>query len=181
MAPMAWRLRKAGYRTLSLTYPSLTRDIDACAQSLHPAIARFADGLDSELHVVTHSMGGLVARSYLDAHRPRNLGRVVMLAPPHGGSEIADMLQHTLFYRTLFGPAGQQLTTAAGFGAALRDVDYGLGIIAGAHDGKVSVASTRLNGMSDHIVVGATHTLMLLDARVAEQTVHFLKAGTFRR
>jgi pimeloyl-ACP methyl ester carboxylesterase len=193
MAPMAWRLRNADYRTLALTYPSLTNDIEACAESLHREIARFADSLDGEIHFVCHSLGGLVARGYLDKHRPQRLGRVVMLAPPHGGSEVADFLQHNPLYRMVFGAAGQQLTTAAGFGTTLNGVDYPLGIIAGdrsmlpfspisgAHDGKVSVASTRVAGMADHIVVGVTHTLMLLDPRVAEQAVHFLKEGTFRR
>ncbi len=66
------------------------------------------------LHVVTHSMGGLLARSYLTRHRPAALGRVVMLGPPNGGSEVADLLVRTALYRRMFGPAGAQLTTGAG-------------------------------------------------------------------
>ncbi len=45
-APMAWRLRKAGYRTLALSYPSLLRDIGGCAEYLHPEISRFVKEID---------------------------------------------------------------------------------------------------------------------------------------
>jgi pimeloyl-ACP methyl ester carboxylesterase len=192
-APMAWRIRKHGYRTLALTYPSLVQDIGGCAEYLHPAISQFASRIDGRLHFVTHSMGGLVVRAYLRRHRPGNLGRVVMLAPPNHGSEIADLLRNNPLYRGVFGPAGQQLTTQAALEPLLGTVDYPLGVIAGnkslfplsvirgAHDGKVSVASTRIDGMADHIVLPVAHALMVLDARVAEQTMCFLKEGRFGR
>lgn len=197
LMPMAWRLRRHGYRTLALTYPSLTRDIGACAAFLDEPIARFAESLDGRVHFVTHSMGGLVARACIARHRPRNLGRVVMLAPPFGGSEVADLLHDTALlrplFRRLFGPAGQQLTTDAKLDALLGEIDFPLGVIAGnrpffpfsvirgPHDGKVSVAATRAPGMTDHVVLRVTHTLMVLDPRVAEQTLHFLREGRFRK
>ncbi len=146
-------------------------------------------------------MGGLVIRAYLKRHRPSRLGRVVMLGTPNQGSEIADMLKNFAPYRWLYGPAGQQLITEQ---TSVRDlfipVDYDLGIIAGnrpfdlfcswvigrgktdkANDGKVSVASTRLDGMSDHIVLPTNHTVMPADAAVMRQAVHFLHNGRFDR
>ena len=91
-----------------------------------------------------------------------------MLGTPNSGSEIADRLKNFGAYRAFFGPAGQQLGTQrdAAIEALFPPVDYPVGIIAGnrsidpvagtmlpkPHDGRVSVANTRLDGMADHIV-----------------------------
>jgi hypothetical protein len=119
-----------------------------------------------------------------------------MLGTPNGGSEIADRLKDLLFYRAWFGPAGQQLVTRRdpSPGAMLSPVDYPLGIIAGnrsiypissaplpkPHDGRVSVASTKLDGMADHIVIRASHPWLVRDAAAIEQTIAFLRDGQFR-
>ena len=108
-------------------------------------------------------------------YRPQRLGRVVMLGTPNGGSEIADRLKHIAAYRAFFGPAGQQLGTQrdAAIEALFPPVDYPVGIIAGdrsidpirsallpkPHDGRVSVANTRLDGMADHVVIGTIASL----------------------
>jgi pimeloyl-ACP methyl ester carboxylesterase len=140
-------------------------------------------------------MGGLLARAYLAKYPPRRLGRVILLGTPNNGSEIADRFRHFAIYRAFFGPAGQQLTTApdAATKALLPAPDYPLGVIAGTrsiypiasrflpspNDGRVSVASTRLDGMTDHVVIPTAHPLLLRDARAVAQTVAFLRNGRF--
>ncbi len=140
-------------------------------------------------------MGGLLARVYLAKYRPQRLGRVVMLGTPNGGSEIADRLKNFLPYRAFFGPAGQQLGTRrdADIDALLPPVNYPVGIIAGnrsiypitsvmlpkPHDGRVSVENTRLDGMADHIVIGASHPWLVRNGEAIEQTIAFLKGGQF--
>ena len=101
------RLRGDG---LSGTCRPVRGDVDERRDPLAHA-RTFVGGLDGRLHFVTHSMGGLVARSFINRHRPDNLGRVVALAPPNGGSEVADFLSRNLLYQRYFGPAGAQLTT----------------------------------------------------------------------
>ena len=194
---MELALSEAGYATLNLDYDSRRKPLDALAEDIQPAIAPFANGLNGSIHFVCHSMGGLLARVYLARHRPSRLGRVVMLGTPNGGSEIADRLKNLSAYRAFFGPAGQQLGTLrdAATSALLPAADYPLGIIAGSrsvypitsvmlprpHDGRVSVAATRLDGMADHIVIPASHPWLVRNAEAIAQTIAFLRSGKFRR
>lgn len=89
---MARRLRREGFAVLNLDYESRHGTLESLADAIHPAVAAFAAGLESRLHFVTHSLGGLLVRVYLSQHKPTRLGRVVMLGPPNDGSPIADLL-----------------------------------------------------------------------------------------
>jgi hypothetical protein len=126
------------------------------------------------------------------------LGRLVMLGTPNAGSEIADRLKNFKTYRAWFGPAGQQLVTRrdAATKAMFASIDYPVGIIAGnrsiypfasalllprPNDGRVSVENTKLDGMSDHIVIGSSHPWLLRNRQAIEQTIGFLKEGRFNR
>jgi pimeloyl-ACP methyl ester carboxylesterase len=123
----------AGFAVLNLDYASRSKALEALAEDIHAAIEHFSGGIDGSLHFVGHSMGGLLTRVYLARHRPKRLGRVVMLGTPNGGSEIADRLRNFLPYRAFFGPAGQQLGTErdAAIIAMFPPVDYPVGVIAG--------------------------------------------------
>jgi pimeloyl-ACP methyl ester carboxylesterase len=194
MRPLQRVLCRAGYEALAISYPWRRYNVDRLA-------AWVADHLETSAvwerfvraHFVTHSMGGLIAHTVVEAHaRPERIGRVVMLGPPNGGSEVADLLHRTPPYRWFYGPAGQDLTTMAR--AAGTPPSYALGVIAGdrgwpyllgnlaipkPHDGRVAVARTRLAGMADHIVVPTTHSFMPGSARVHRQVLHFLAQGRF--
>jgi hypothetical protein len=126
---------------------------------------------------------------------PGNLGRVVMLAPPNRGSEVADRLKDNLFFKLCTGPAGQQLgTDESSVPRRLGPIDFELGVIAGDRslnplfsswipgpdDGKVSVAAARLDGMKDFLIVHHSHTWMPWSRNVVNATVRFLRAGCFR-
>ena len=194
---MELALQDAGFATLNLDYESRRKALDALAEDIHPAVDLFAGGLEGSLHFVCHSMGGLLARAYLARHRQPRLGRVVMLGTPNGGSEIADRLKNLSAYRAFFGPAGQQLVTRrdAATSAMLPEVDYPTGIIAGnrsiypitsmglprPHDGRVSVANTKLAGMTDHIVIRTSHPWLVRNREAITQTIEFLRGGAFRR
>ncbi|UPK01737.1 alpha/beta fold hydrolase [Bradyrhizobium sp. 170] len=188
-------LEGTGFATLNLDYASRHKALEALAEDIHPSIQRFADSIDGSIHFVCHSMGGLLARVHIARYRPKRLGRVVMLGTPNCGSEIADLLRHFKPYRAFFGPAGQQLGTqrSAVDDAMLPPVDYPVGIIAGnrsidpvagtmlpkPHDGRVSVENTKLNGMADHVVVGASHPWLVRNSVAIGQTISFLQDGKF--
>lgn len=195
MEDLAAFLKSKGYVVFNLDYPST----DFPLEQLTAIVAKDIAGKvrsDKPLHFVGYSMGGIVARAVLNKYRPDNLGRVVQLASPNKGSEVADFLEDNWLYSTVYGPAGQQLVTGdAGLDGLLGKVDYQLGVVAGTYsidpissslipgedDGKVSVESTKVAGMSDHILVEASHTFFPQNQSVHEQTLHFLRTGSFKR
>jgi pimeloyl-ACP methyl ester carboxylesterase len=192
---MQTALEGCGFATLNQDYASRRKALEALAEDIHPAIQRFADGIDGSVHFVGHSMGGLLARVYIARYRPKRLGRVVMLGTPNSGSEIADRLKNFGAYRAFFGPAGQQLGTQrdAAVEALFPLVDYSVGIIAGnrsiypitsaflpkPHDGRVSVTNTKLDGMTDHVVIAASHPWLVRNGEAIAQTIAFLRDGKF--
>ena len=198
MDKMASALEKAGFFPVNLDYPSTKHTIEELAEKTIPkGLERCRQEDTGTIHFVTHSMGGILLRYYLTRHRISQLGRVVMLSPPNQGSEAADILQDIIFYQWLNGPAGQQLgTDPKSLPATLGPVDFPLGVITGsrsgifdfwlsssipgADDGKVSVERAKVDGMTGFLVLPYSHTFIMRQEEVIDQTTHFLRNGTFR-
>jgi triacylglycerol lipase len=189
-------LRANGYAVRNLGYPSQHADIRTLADAtLGPVFDSAPAG--ARIHIVTHSMGGILVRQYLHDHgTPASLGRVVMLAPPNHGSALVDRLSLLAVYRRLNGPAGSQLGTAPdSVPNALGPLPPGieLGVIAGNRslnplfsawlagpdDGKVTVASTHLEGETAHLTVPRSHTWLMWRTDVLAQVRAFLANGRF--
>ncbi|MGD2117919.1 MAG: hypothetical protein PVG66_06155 [Chromatiales bacterium] len=193
MKPIATYLMKLGYYIVNQDYPSRKMNIEQLAstfvaQAIHKAQSIKPD----KIHFVVHSLGSILVRAYFQNNTLANAGRVVMLGPPNNGSELADAIREWKLYKTLFGPAGQELITGPDGPGRLQPIDLEVGVIAGtksAHpfnwmleshnDGAVSLNSTRLPEMKDFISMPVAHTPMLLNKDVMMQVVHFLQSGVF--
>lgn len=190
-------LSEAGYKVLNVDYPSRSASVSKLGEVV---VGKAVDDCQragaARIHIVTHSLGGILARSYLSQHSITNLGRVVMLGPPNQGSEVVDRLGTLPIFRMINGPAGGELGTgtdstpnrlgAANFCVGIIAGDRSINwinsmMIPGSDDGKVSIERTKLEGMTDHIAIHATHPFLMRNKTSIRQTIHFLRHGKFDR
>lgn len=194
MSKMESALQEAGFSTCNVGYPSTKYTVEEIAtQFVIPDIKKCVmEG--SPVSFVTHSMGGILVREIRRIEPALQFGRVVMLGPPNRGSELVDLMKGWSLFQWINGPAGQQLGTEAdSLPNRLGEADFEVGIIAGnkpflepftryidgPSDGKVSLESAKLDGMTDYTILPVTHSLMMRDQQVIDQTLSFLTEGHF--
>ena len=192
--PMEKFLKKEGYRVLNIGYPSRKKPFGELVLFLDAELKTADLPPDQPVDFVTHSSGGILTRAYMQEHPGFPIGRVVMLAPPNQGSEVAAKLKEYALFRSLIGP----LLTDLGDGAKSVPVQlppppFPVGVIAGDRkalfllpwlitgpsDGLVGVEEAKTEGMTDFLVVHRVHTFMMHSAEVQRQTLAFLQTGQF--
>jgi hypothetical protein len=191
---MAKALQQEGYRVHNLGYPSRKAPIEILGEFVESQINDLGLSPKSKIHFITHSLGGIVIRYLIKNERPPNLGRVVMLAPPNQGANLADKFEYLPFYNWILGPAGIQIGTRPdSIPNILGPADFEVGIIAGnrsanpifslmipgTDDGRIAVESTKLIGMTDFLVLPCIHPLIMNDKHAIRQSIHFLAHGCF--
>jgi len=197
MKPIEKTLLKKGYATLNIHYPSRSNTIENLASFVYQQILDDARFNKQPLHFVTHSMGGLVVRALLNKHPLETVQRIVMLGPPNQGSEVADLIHPYQPFKAFYGPALSELTTMRAKQNPFATIpsQCELGVIAGSfnidpicyfilpkgHDGKVTIKSTQLSGMKDHLILPSGHSFMMYNPKVLEQISYFLAHGHFFR
>jgi pimeloyl-ACP methyl ester carboxylesterase len=184
------RLQRAcGFEVRVFRYPSVSASMAEVTTRLQAFIAARAP---KELHLIGHSLGGLVAYRFLERFPAQPPGRVVFLGTPAVTSRAAREVGRARWARALLGRciAEELLTERERKWSGQRD----LGIIAGSRavglgqlvvrfnepsDGSVGLSETRLPGATEHITLPVSHFGMLLSARVAREAGGFLAHGHF--
>ncbi len=195
MGKMAHALQDQGFSTANVDYPSQQGSVESLApEAVNSGLDQCRLSGATRIHFVTHSLGGILLRYAQDAEPIPELGRVVMLGPPNQGSEVIDRARDWALTRTFSGEAGMQLGTEPDdIPAQLGPVDFELGVVAGTgtinpfmsailpdeDDGKVTVERTKVDGMSDFLVVSNSHFTLMRSNSVIENTIAFLQSGRF--
>lgn len=205
MRPMAKRLQAQGIATHPYGYRSLRDGIETHSAGLNQWL-NANHHPDEPIHMVAHSLGGLVIRDFIHRYPNWHIGRCVTLGTPHNGSICADYI-----WRLLPIVMSHSYKNALDGTVAPLPEQVQLGVIAGnkpqglgqpflqyhnhkrrksglllpeaqlAHDGTVYVSETQLATATDHLIMPVTHTGMLVNDDVARQTAYFLANAVFKR
>ncbi|MFK7886414.1 MAG: esterase/lipase family protein [Gammaproteobacteria bacterium] len=195
MRALATLLGNDGYRVCSIDYastrhgpPELVRQVTAAINDCAPE--------QGSMHVVTHSLGGILLRAWARENPGQLTGRAVMLAPPNRGSELSDVVGHSGLLRAVLGPTGADLgTNPFSFPNRLGPARFPVGVIAGTrslhplgyfllegpNDGTVTARSARLAGMRDFVTVHRAHSFIMGAPEVMYEVSVFLRDGCFSR
>ena len=189
-------LEKNGKTVVNFGYPSLTRELTACGDSLYARIKR--DTLDT-VSFVTHSMGALVVRSITGKMEADSafpvVYRIVMVAPANKGAELADLFSKGKVWRYVLGPNLQHLTTDSASLANRLPIPgkYEIGVIVGVkgdlkgynpfikgdNDGYLTPESARLGTEKETYYVTSEHSMIIHNKKVLRLILKFLQNGTF--
>ena len=191
MLALKRRLERRGYHVYACNYPSVRGSLKANAAALAAFLGRVPGDV---VHLVGHSLGGVLIRTMLERKVPARLGRVVCLGSPLRGSRTAARLVRLPGGRWLIGRTLMEHNARGGLdtwragvvaGSIAGRMPLGVGRLLGPfpepNDGTVAVEETRVVGLRDHIVLPVSHVALLWSTQVAEQVEHFLAHGRFRR
>ncbi len=182
------RLESAGFDTISFSYHSLAADVEDNATRLADLVREITS---DSIHLVGHSLGGVIAVKAMQEHGLETVGRIVCLGSPLRGSAAGRRLSRVPGGDRLLGKSKGALvekpvapwTSPVELGIIAGRAAVGLGVLLGAlpkpHDGTVAVEETRLEGATDHIVLPVSHTAMILSRTVADEVISFLDTGHF--
>ncbi len=186
LLPLARRLRGQGFEPQGFDYASLMHGPAPSVDRLAERLQRMGPG---PVHLVGHSLGGLVALETLCSYAGLPPGRVVCIGSPLAGSSAARGLARRYLSpmlgrsATLLKSGLYQLPPGREVGVVAGSLGFGLGGLFGdfdgPNDGTVAVWETRLPGLADHRVVPASHTGLIFSREVAGLVAGFLRHGRF--
>ncbi|MEO7149018.1 MAG: alpha/beta hydrolase [Rhodanobacteraceae bacterium] len=187
MTALQRRLMQAGFAVESFDYWSVAAEPQQSAERLRARMRALAP---SRVHLVGHSLGGVLALQAVRDAEKLPAGRVVCLGSPLTGSAAAQGFLHWPGARAMLGHSVELLCEGLPAWNDMREVGviagrmrHGLGMLFGLlgdqHDGTVAVSETQLPGIADHCVVAASHAGLVFSVEAARQTIAFLRDGRF--
>jgi len=190
MAYLCHALRGEGFAAQALGYRTMRDPLEAHLSRLANRVAKLEA---ARVHLVGHSLGGVIVMRYLQRGADRRVGRAVLIGSPVNGCRAAANLAERASGELMMGqslavwrePVDVSVDPRFEIGAIAGTRALGLGgavtRLPGPNDGVVCLDETKFPALRDHLVVPIGHTLMLMSSRVARQTAAFLKTGAFQR
>lgn len=196
MSKIAVALSESGYHVINYSYPSRKYSIDVLALSLlDKVINTHCINNKKKIHFVTHSLGGIILRKYLQEKPMLNIGRIVMITPPNHGSKWVDFLKKSPLFSWILGVSGKQLgsKSTSYVNHLPPKIECELGVIAATksynpfsfmifktkNDGTITVNSTKMVGMKDFKEIDTTHCVAPNNDEVIKDAVNFINYGFF--
>jgi pimeloyl-ACP methyl ester carboxylesterase len=180
-----------GFPTRQYTYHTVQVGLEDNIRLLHEFLA---DVPGKRVHIVGHSLGGLLALHTVSRFPELRDGRVVCLGSPLRGSVAARAMAALPFGEEVLGATIREAVLSGGLsefrgsrdvGVIAGTLGVGLGVVIEnlpvPNDGTVAVVETQLPGIKDHLEVEVSHTGFLVSPLVASQTAYFLRHGVFAR
>jgi pimeloyl-ACP methyl ester carboxylesterase len=184
------RLAHRGFAVRQFHYQSMTALVPEVIIAMRAQVL----AMPPPVHLVGHSLGGLLVLRLVDAHPELPLGRVVLLGAPVNGSRAARAFARLPGASLVFGNlAGEELLREAprrwrhaapiGVIAGSQPLGFGRLLVSlpAPNDGTVAVEETRLEGATQHLVLPVSHTGMMLSELVVDEIANFLADGHFNR
>lgn len=191
MSYVGRRLNDNGYDVYYIDYPSRQYNIETATAHIHNKLQQKQVGVYRRVHLIGHSLGGILARNLLYRYWAHNQGKVIALAPPNRGSLLADRFRGCPLLSWYLGPAFLELGSDSLFLKNFQYIPSDYYVIAGnrskwtlfgslfteVNDGAVSVESTIAEGMerAHHSVYPVTHFSVLYDKKVFNEILEILK------
>lgn len=191
MIPLQVRLERCGFSGLRFGYASARESLTANAERLARVIE--AEGFE-RVHLVGHSLGGVLALHATTCFALRAVHRIVMLGSPYRDSYTARELARRDWGRRALGrtvpewlAAGRSaVPDGVEVGVIAGTVAFGLGTLVARelprpNDGVISVSETQVGGMKASVQLGVSHSQLLVSQRVARLVCRFLREGCFEK
>ena len=177
MWPMAYRLWRAGFQVETWTYVTFFRSIESHAERFAAYVSSTVSS-ESKVHLVAHSMGSIVVRAALHRIAPSRIARIVLLAPPNGGSPVARTISQ-LSGRMIV-PARELSDEPESYVNHIKTMDtFEIGVLAAKYDFLVPIENTHLPNETCHRTIPATHNSLLVSRSAARLILNFLRSGEY--
>lgn len=184
MKPLKSYLENQGYQVYLYKYPSAKYSIQEHGVYLNQFITTLLDKNSGvRVHFIAHSLGGIIVREALSKLSPKqlkNIGYLIMLAPPNQGSELARLSIKFFPMITYFiKPLAELSSEQSSYVHHVPVPNVKIGIIAGRFDAKVPPDSARLQGQTEPVIINTNHTFIMNGSTVKKLVLSFLEKGKF--
>ena len=182
------RLEAAGFAPAVFRYPST----QASLADVTAALAARLRSFDGPVHILAHSLGGVVTLETFAAERDLPSGRIALLGSPVQGSRAAQAIAAWSWGPQILGalavaeltrPRARSWSGTREVGVLAGSRSAGLGRLFASlplpNDGTIAEVETRLPGATASIVLDVSHTGMLFSLPVAESVTRFFRSGGF--